>query len=90
MIEGNRIYLVCEAHPDAANGLMLGMRRSKDYGRCPQGLDVQKWFDKHAACCEGKPDHYRLAHEKPLNWDCQPIDATTNIPLAVKLQLVKQ
>ena len=89
MTEGNRIYLVCNAHPDVEHGIMLGMRRGSEFFKGPMGQHLNDWFDTHAKCLT-EPDHYRIAYAQPLNHDIDPyVDPATNLKAAVKLALVK-
>lgn len=87
--KGNRIWLVCTAHTDTDNGIMLGERRLTSYFKAPTHKEMEDWFDRHAAC-DPNPDHYRLAHDKTPNWDV-PVttEPDSNVGLAVKLALLK-
>lgn len=88
MTDGNRLYLVCAAHP-AESSIMLGKRLQSAYGRPPSASELDKWFDEHATCV-GAPDCFKLAYAKPQNWDVDPpVDPATDIKAAVKLALVK-
>lgn len=88
ILQGNRMYLSCSAHPDTEHSLMLGMRRSNGYGRAPSGKEMQNWYDEHEKC-PGGLDKFKLAHQHTPNWDCTPVSPETSIGAAVKLALVK-
>jgi hypothetical protein len=83
----NRIWLVCEAHPDTDNGLMLGQRRASGYNSAPKQIDIDNWFLVHKDCC-GYPDHFKLAHSKPTNWDTALSADTQPLKKGVKLAMV--
>lgn len=88
MTEGNRLYLVCAAHPDKS-AIMLGKRLQTTYGRAPSAHELNAWFDEHEKC-PGAPDCFKLAYGHPINHDVDPIaDPATSVKAAVKLALVK-
>ncbi len=88
MIDGNRLYLVCSAHPEDSK-IMLGKRLQGAYGRAPGNTELNKWFDEHAQCLNA-PDCFRLAYENQMNYDVDvPADPATNLKAAVKLAIVK-
>lgn len=89
-VEGNRLYLICQSHPDAEHSLMLGMRRNGGYARAPSQREIQACFDEHEKC-PGGLDHFKSALQKPANWDAPEIvTPDSNIHAAVKLALVKE
>lgn len=68
---------------------MLGKRLQSAYGRAPANTELNKWFDEHEQCL-GAPDCFKLAYERPLNFDVDALaDPKTNLRAAVKLALVK-
>lgn len=81
---GNRMYLVCSAHPDTDDALMLGKRLEGGYSRVPSATDFRAWFDRHAEC---GVDQYQLAYGKPPAWD--QVRGEGLVTQAVKLELVK-
>lgn len=85
---GNRLFLVCPAHPDTDDALMLGKRLNGPYTRAPSAAELNKWFEVHAEC-EGGPDKYRLAYFKVPNWDQVINGVLPPVTEAVKLALVK-
>ncbi len=88
MIEGNRLYLVCSAHPEESK-VMLGKRLQGAYGRAPGAHELNAWFDEHEKC-PGAPDCYKLAYANPQNYDVDPVvDPAKHVGAAVKLALVK-
>jgi len=88
MTEGNRLYLVCAAHPEDSK-LMLGKRLQGAYGRPPSAHEINQWFDAHAGC-RGAPDCFKLAYAQPQNHDLDPpADPANNVRAAVKLSLVQ-
>ena len=89
MTEGNRLWLVCSAHPDTDNGLMLGQRRGAEYHRAPSAGHINDWFEKHADCAT-EPDHFKLAHSQTPNYDVDPVISPENhVGAAVRVALVK-
>lgn len=88
-IAGNRIYLVCTiCGADTQHSLMLGMRRGNGYFKAPDRRMLDAWYEEHAKCGDTL-DHFKLAMQKPANWDRPlPISPDTNVDLAVKLALV--
>lgn len=88
MTEGNRLYLVCAAHPEESM-LMLGKRLKSAYGRAPGAHELNSWFDEHANCLNA-PDCFKLAYQQTQNHDVDPIaNPATDLKAAVKLALVK-
>ena len=88
MIDGNRLYLVCSAHPEDSK-VMLGKRLQGAYGRAPGAHELNTWFDEHENCL-GAPDCFKLAYAQPQNHDLDPpADPATSIKAAVKLSLVQ-
>jgi hypothetical protein len=85
---GNRIWLVCSAHPDTASGIMIGQRRLAEYFKAPSAGQLNDWFEKHHAC-DPNPDHYKLAYSQTLNWDKHKPVGEDSVPLAVRLSIVK-
>jgi hypothetical protein len=88
MTSGNRLYLVCSAHPEESK-MMLGKRLQGAYGRAPGTHELNAWFDEHAQC-PGAPDAFKLAYANAQNYDVDPpADPRTNLNASVKLALVK-
>ena len=82
-VDGNRIYLMCMAHPDTEHSIMLGMRHSTGYFKAPQAKELNRWFDEHSKCVPGL-DHFKLGLAKPADWD-----KVSAVDKHVKLALVK-
>ena len=83
--EGNRLYLVCEAHQTLSDALELGERHGQRYA--PQSILARRadgWFMRHAPC--GPGDHFKLAYAQPQNWDYSP--PAPPVANAVRLALV--
>lgn len=81
----NRMLLVCNRHPNIEDALCLAER---GIGQTYEAANLKRasdWFEKHKDC--GPPDHFQLAHQRPLNWD-QPTLAPP-IANAVRLALVQ-
>jgi len=77
-VEGNRIYLICSVcGPDTQHSMMLGLRRAGGYCRPPSGQQLQAWFDEHEKC-GGVNDKFKLAMDKPANWDAPEMVSPTN------------
>lgn len=68
----NRVFLVCQHHPEPASALCLGDRPE---GSSVYALDgrlerrAEKFFERHAKC---GVDCFRLAYERPQAWDLSP------------------
>lgn len=85
---GNRLYLVCPAHPETDDALMLGKRLNAEFHRAPSSTEANDWFERHANC-EGGPDKFRLAYARIPNWDQVINGVLPPVTEAVKLALVK-
>lgn len=80
----NRMFLVCDRHPNIEDAFCVAERVDQGY-EAANLKRASDWFEKHKDC--GPPDHFQLAHHRPLNWD-QPTLADP-VPNAVRLALVQ-
>ncbi len=82
-MSANRIYLVCQHHPQPEEALCLAERADghsqyrpaecRCLGKCScpaKELARQRdWFKKHAEC---GVDSFKLAYQRPQGWDVSP------------------
>jgi hypothetical protein len=83
---GNALYIVCTPCFHAQrpeHGVRIASRTLVGYydADAPQKT-VNGWFQKHAKCAgRGIPDHFALAHAKPMNHDQDRLKQTPDLKL---------
>lgn len=79
----NLMFLVCEAHPEAKDALLLSERAQGEVHHEPCLRKVDKWFQTHASC---GVDQFALAYERPRAWDqsppADPVAASVRVAIA--------
>lgn len=86
---GNRLYLVCQAHADVTDSLLLATRVNHGYTAASGFVQFSKWMERHKDC-PGGADHFQLAHAAVPNWDQEVAnEQLAAVAAAVKLSLVE-
>jgi hypothetical protein len=84
----NRIFLVCQHHPEMDQALLLAERGGNDVGYDPAKYKhADTFFEKHAHCGRGL-DHFQIAYNRPQDWDV-PQPAENTVAGGVKLVLAE-
>lgn len=86
-MSANRIFLICSFHPSFDDSLLLAERHGNDaqYLAASQKR-ADDWYAKHMRCGRGC-DHFKLAYNRPLDWDVPP-PAEGTVAGGVRLAMV--